>query len=78
MSLSIFDDDQHHHVDNSEDSQYGSVLEEINSLGEAERKDEEDRGGRHYEVSVEEPVIAEVMADQTVESSVELEPTTIM
>ena len=72
VSLGIFNDDEHHHVDDSEDSQYGSVLEEVNTLGVAEREDEEDRGGGHYEVPVEEPLVTEVVADQTVECSVEL------
>ena len=73
MRLPIINNGNTNHVDDSEDSQYGSVLEEVNTLGEAEREDEEDRGGGHYEVPVEEPVIAEVVADQTVECSVELQ-----
>ena len=72
VSLGIFNDDEHHHVDDGEDSQDGSVLEEVNTLGVAEREDEEDRGGGHYEVPVEEPLVTEVVADQTVECSVEL------
>ena len=77
VSLGIFNDDEHHHVDDGEDSQNGSVLEEVNTLGVAEREDEEDRGGRHYEVSVKVPMIAELVANQTVECSVELQATTI-
>ena len=57
VSLGIFNDDEHHHVDDGEDSQNGSVLEEVNTLGVAEREDEEDRGGGHYEVPVEEPLV---------------------
>ena len=76
-SISIFNDDQHDHVDDSEDSQYGCVLEEVNTLGVAEREDEEDRGGRYDEVSVEVPLITELVADQTVECSVELQVTII-
>ena len=60
------------HVDDGEDPQDGGVLEEVNTLGEAQREDEEDGGCRHYEVSVKEPMITELVADQTVESSVEL------
>ena len=64
--------DQHHHVDDGEDAQYGGVLEEVNPLGEAERQDQDQTGCRDYEVSVEVPGVTEVGSHQTSEGSVEL------
>ena len=42
MSTDVLNNNEHHNIDYGEDSQHGNILEEVNSLGEAERQDEED------------------------------------
>ena len=75
-SHGVLDYDEHHHVDDGEHAQDGCVLQEVNSLGEAEWEDQEDGGGRDYEVPVEVPGVTEVRPHQAGEGSVELNTNT--